>query len=197
MAASLPGPYQIDYEFLIAGLTHHTRFNCFVVGTPVAGTPDTDIEVQTKSGGVTSFQDAAADLWAYIRPEFSTSYSVTSVTLWRFVPGTLVKTYVSSLSITLPAGLAGSAYVAAHSRIFTFRTGAGGIMKAVFIEDSGGAMTQSPLVANVAGTAPQQLAAFMISAGGWAIGADNSYPVVPLRDSGSNNNAVERKRYRP
>lgn len=196
MAQNLPGPYQVDFEFLTGGRSHHTRLNCLAIGNPTPGTPATSVLLQTKGLTSVDLETAATQFWSYIRPDISANTTVTSVTFWRFVPNTKIRTFITALSTSLPAGSNPGAYVPAHQRILTFYTGAGKGMRISFSEDANNSNQVLNLVSNPSGFAGQQLAYYALSAGGWMIGADDSYPTAARHDCYTFNNAIERERYR-
>lgn len=194
--ANLPGPFQVDYEYQASSLTHHKRFNCMIVGNPTVPTPVGSLSLATKSGGTVTLQAGVDNYWNLARVAFHTSVAVLSVTLWRFLPGTLNKDFIASITVANPLGTSGTSPQDAHQTTLTFRTAAGSIMKDVFIEDSSTAKTRAVLIASAVGDAYQRCAAYWLSAEGWALGADDSYPVSALKRSGSENEAVFKKRYR-
>lgn len=194
--ANLPGPYQVDYEYQVDTLTHHKRFNCIVIGNPTVPTPVASLQLATKGGGNVSLQTGIDNYWNNARLGYSTTTSILSVTLWRFLPGTLNKDFIASVTVTNPLGNGGGSYSAAHQTTLTFRTAGGSIMKDVFIEDTSGLSTRIVLIPSGAGTYGQRAAAYWLSSEGWAIGADDTYPVSALRSSAGQNEAVFNKRFR-
>jgi len=196
MAANLAGPYQIRIDYLTGGLTHRKNLNCAVIGTPAAGTPDETVLFQTAGDGNVDMRTCVTEYWAFARQFFSSSTSVTLVELWKAV-GDDVWDYVTSLGVNLPVGSdTVNPYVPAHQAILTFRSANGGIARDVFMEDVSSSNAQSALVANGAGGAPEQLAAYWMSGACWMLARDDSFPIAPLRFSNGQNERIWRKRYR-
>jgi hypothetical protein len=138
----------------------------------------------------------ANQIWSFYRANYHTSISAIGYTLWKYVPGTLAKDYVSAGTVTTPLGTSGVAVIIAGQCTLTFRTANGGVLKCVFIEGSSGGDTRATLLPNAAGTATQRIAAYILSADNVALGRDDSYPVAAMRDSRGQNEKIWRKIYR-
>jgi hypothetical protein len=197
--ANFPGPYEI--EFLLSGWTspareHNVRLSVAVSGTPSPGDLPTTIDIQ-KTGGATAKLDVVANqIWSFYRQNYHTTISAIGYTLWKYVPGTLAKDYVSAGTVTTPLGTSGVSPTIAGQCTLTFRTANGGVLKCVFIESSSFGDVRQTLLPNVAGNASQKIGAYILSADNVALGRDDSYPVAAMRDSRGQNEKIWRKIYR-
>jgi len=199
MAINLPGPYEVDFEYLTGGITHHMRVNCVAIGAPVPGSTFASILLQTKGGGTVDALTATGNFWAFIRPFLPAATTVSGCTLWKYVPGTYERTFIAAREANLPVGTNASAFGPAVECVLSFRTALGGIMY-IRIEEHGtnlGTFGRSSLIANASGNIQQQLAAYMLSSAGWLIARDDSFPVAPYRLLLGQNEVIFNKRYRP
>lgn len=200
MASNFPGPYEVDYTILVSiagvALEHHLRVNCVALGSPVPGTPLDTINFQTRSGGTVVASTAIGTLWGFLRTKFNTVVTVTDVKLWRYTPGTYAKTFISALASTLPAGLNAAAIQPAHQTTYSFRSGAGGVMKITLLEDVGAHRNKQVLTANAAGSDDQKIAAYVISSASWLLARDDGFPIAPIFNTGGENEAVFKQRFR-
>lgn len=199
MVANLPGPYQVEYEYVTSGLTHKLAVNCIAIGSPAPGSIFADIQLQQRGGATDDALTLSGNLWAFIRPLLPTATTVSACTLWRFTPGTFERTFIAAREANLPAGSNATAFSAAAELVLSFRSANGGIMY-IRVEEQG-TNTATPgyqaLIANAAGAATQQLAAYVLSSAGWIIARDDSFPVAPYRQLIGTNETIFKKRYRP
>lgn len=196
MAINLPGPYEADYAYIVAGFTHHLRVNCMVMDNPAPGTPFIDLEVQTISGTPMLLSGAVQTLWDFIRPFMHSAVLAPTVTIWKYVTGSFEKDFITASSGVTGAGTNGVAYNPGHYRQFSFRSANGGIMKVSLMEDSDTDKTIVNLIANPAGNASQQLAAYILSTDGWLLARDDSFPIAPYHENQGENEALFRRRFR-
>lgn len=199
MAINLPGPYEVEIEYLVSAFTHKMHLNCIAVGTPAPGSTFASIQMQRKDGTTTDLLTCTGNFWGFIRPFFNTAVTVSQVTLWRYLPGTFEKTFIAAREANLPAGTNVSVSRLAGELTCSFRSANGGMMYIRLEEhaDNVGAFQQSSLIANAGGAVQQQLAAYVLSAAGWIIARDDSFPVAPYRLLIGQNETVFDKRYRP
>lgn len=195
MPNSRVGQYQLEYD--LTGFTspvnsHKLRSNVMAAGSPAAGTAPSLIEINQRGGGTDDLQVIADTMWGFYRLVYPNTISVSSFTLWRWVTNT-AKEFVSAGVVGTPAGATG-AVVQSWQTTLTFRSGTGGIGKLVFIECNLGGNQRSALVPNAAGTAPQRIAAYAISAGSPLQALDNGFFVAALRDSRGENEAIRNRR---
>lgn len=198
MAINLPGPYEMDYEYIVSNLTHHMRVNCIAVGAPVPGSTFASILLQTKGGGTVDALTATGNFWSFIRPLVSTTVTVAQVTLWKYLPGTFEKTFIAAREANLLAGTNVSTPRLAGEFTESFRSANGGMMY-IRIEEHAenvGVFQRASLIANAGGSGTQQLAAYVVSSAGWMIARDDSFPVAPYSLLLGQNEAVFKKRYR-
>lgn len=201
MATNFPGPYSIEYKYSVTNgsqaLTHSLELSCAIIGNPAVGTVPGAIAVQTKSGASLALLTAVNDVWNIIRTGLNTVVAVNQGwTLWKYVPNTLARDFITAGTVTNPQGTqAGQAAMAAQTKL-TFRSANGGILQTNLFEGSLGGTSVSTLIP--AGTGQWQVvyAAYLLSASGWVIARDDSYPVAALNVSLGQNEAIFNKRYR-
>jgi hypothetical protein len=197
--ANFPGPYEIEFEvigYTAPVRTHKIRLSVVNVGTPTPGDPATSIILQKKGGATTTLQAAADLAWGFLRPFFSTTLNCPSFSFWRYVPGTRGKDFITSGTITNPAGTGGTT-VAAHEIVMSFRSANGGILKTVLLETINTGSAQTALIPNSAGNIAQKWAAYVLSADSVVFCADDAYPIAALRVSDGENERIWRKLFRP
>lgn len=201
MTTNLPGPYSVDFVYAtgISGLTinHHLELSCAVIGTPAVGATPGSIAVQTKSGASLALLTAVNDVWGIFRQGLASAGVVCQGwTLWRYVPGTLARDFITAGVVTTPLGASGVAPVPAAQTKCTLRSANGGILQVNMLESSVSGVSSSPLVPAGTGAWQVVMAQYLLSASGWVIARDDSYPVAALNVSFGQNEALFNKRYR-
>lgn len=199
MVENLPGPYEIEFTltgWLSPARDHVIRMSVAVTGLPPAGTLPTAIDVQ-KMGGATAKLNVVADqIWSFIRLSYHVAISVTGYTLWKYVPGTLAKDFISAGALTTPTGSSASTPTIAHQTTQTYRSANGGVIKIVLLESSNVGETRITLIPNAAGTPSQRLASYIMSSDNVVLARDDSYPVAALRDARGQNEKIWRLVFR-
>lgn len=195
MPNSRVGQYQIEME--LTGFTspvnaHKLRSNVMAQGSPVVGSAPTAIDINLRGGTTANLQVVADTMWGFYRLIYPNTISVASFSLWRWVTNT-AREFVSAGVMGTPAGSTG-AVVQSWQTTLTFRSGNGGIAKLVFIESNLSGNQRAALVPNAAGTAPQRIAAYAISAGSPLQALDNGFLVAALRDNRGENEAIRDRR---
>lgn len=193
-----PGPYEIEYT--ITGFTapvreHKIRINTIAIGTPAPGTLPTAITLQKAGGGTATLAAVADQAWSFLRQFWPAAIVCAGYQFWKYVPSTYAKDFIATGAVTNPTGTGGGVNPK-HQITMTFRSANGGILKTVLLETAMTGDTQTALVPNGAGTAPQKWAAYLLSADGPAIAADDAYPILALRDSRGENERLFRKIFR-
>lgn len=195
MANSRIGQYLLEYDLQGFGTPvngHKLRCNIMAQGSPVAGTPPASIDINLRGGATDDLQGVADTVWSYFRLLYASSVSAVSFTLWRWATNT-AKDFISAGTPLLPAGSTGT-ITQSWQTTLSFRSGAGGIAKLVFIESNQAGNQRSPLIPNAAGSPTQRIAAFAISSGSPFQALDNAFLVAALRDSRGENEAIRNRR---
>lgn len=198
MANSKIGQFQIEYK--LDGFTNPIRSHTLRVwvaasGTPTVGQSPADIQIQKRGGGTGSLQAVADQMWGFLRLFWLNSISCSAFSLWRYATETR-RDFYSGGTVTTPAASGTGSIQPAHQLTLTFRHALGGIGKLVLLETTQGGNTRIALVPNAAGSAPQRLAAYIMSADSPMIALDNSFPISPLRDSRGENETIWKQLYR-
>lgn len=199
MAENLPGPYEIEYEltgWVTPARTHVLRFSVAAVGSPAAGSLPTAIDIQKMGGATAKLNVVANQLWGFLRTMYHSSISAVGYTLWRYVPGTLAKDFISAGALTTPLGSNGTGPQSTHQITLTFRSANGGVLKIVMLETSLTGDTRAILIPNPAGTTTTLLASYVMSADNVILARDDAYPVAALRDSRGQNERIWREVFR-
>ena len=200
MPTNLPGPYSVEYQYNISinsqTITHSLELSCAVIGAPAVGTVPGAISLQTRSGASLPLLTGVNDVWQIVRTGLNSVASCVGWTLWRYVPGTLAKDFITAGTVTNPLGTQSGTPTAAAQTKLTFRTAAGGILQTNLLEGAFSGNTKATLIP--AGTGAWQViyAAYLLSASGWVLGRDDSYPVAALNVSLSQNEALFKARFR-
>lgn len=176
MAINLPGPYEIDIEYVTNARNHHARMSCATIGTPSAGDDPDDISLATRAAGAVSMTDAVQGFWDRYRLALPTAGGFLSATLYRFTPGTLIRQFISVVAVTNPAG-AGGTSVPNWQNIASFRSANGGIVKIEWLEGNSAGDTQIPLIPSGSGNGFSQMAAYIVSGSNWVLARDDGWPI--------------------
>ena len=196
MAENYPGPYEIEYE--LTGWTsptrsHVFRVSCLAVGSPAAGSLPTAIDIQKQGGSTAKLNVVANQLWEFIRLFYPNTIQCPGYQLWRYVPGTLAKDFISTGTLTNPISAGTGTITAAQQLTLTFRSANGGILKLVLLETNQTGDARIVLLNNAAGTPPQKLASYVMSADNVIMARDDAFIVTPLRDSRGQNERIWRE----
>jgi hypothetical protein len=143
---------------------------------------------------------AISQFWGQrVRAFYRVADQIVSVTLWRYLPNSFQKIFITQAGVDSPNGainLANPPTALANQQTFTFRSAAGGIAKLVLLETTIGGNSTIPFPVPNA-PAINNLANWAVSADSHIVARDNGFLIVPLRLSQGENEAVWRKRYRP
>lgn len=197
--ANLIGPYQIEFE--LSGWNtpirvHMHRVNVIAVGSPPLGTLPTAIDIQKQGGATAKLNVVANQYWEFVRLLYPAAITCVGYTFWRIVTGTSGKDFVTSGNVTNPAGTNAGGVQLAQQLTFSYRSANGGIMKQVFLEPSISGDVRQILTPNVAGTAQQRMAAYILSADNIALAADDGFIISALRESRGQNERIWRLLFR-
>lgn len=196
MAILSPGPYIMELEYTVAGLTHKSTHNCDVASTPTVGDDFTLIELATKGGTPVTADVWIANLVTAIETAFSSATAeFVTATLWQYSEIDNSRMFVSEYALGIP-GDSAVAYRPAGQLVFTWRTSQGGIVKYNLMEASYAANDVQAL-GGIASGPFADLRDLFLSAGSPVLGRDNGYPIAALRVSAGENEALWRKRFRP
>jgi hypothetical protein len=202
MARNWPGPYSVEYKYVISSggvsMEHSLELNCAVIGSPAVGAVPGSIAVQTKSGASLALLTAVNDVWNIFRSGLGGSGVATGTgwTLWKYVPNSLAKDFITAGSMTNPLGSAAGQAVVAGQEKLTFRTANGGILQVNMLEGNTGGTAIIPLIPAGTGAWSVVMASYLLSSSGWVIARDDSFPVAALNRALGQNEAVFNKRYR-
>lgn len=195
MARNYPGPYEVEINYRVSNMLHVMRLSCIVQGTPNVGDIPSSISLLTRSGQPRSLVACVDDFWAFMRQAFNTTTVAEGYTLWRYYPSSFQRDYVTAGTIANPAGTRTIPTQLASQAVITLRSAAGGILKVNVLEHVELSQQRHPYSAS-SNDWFQRVAQFLVSQNGWAVARDNGFPVVGLRTSFGQNEAIWRKRYR-
>lgn len=194
--ANFPGPYAVEFKYQAATREHSAELNCAAIGNPPPGTPAASITLATRSGGSVALQTGVQNFWNFYRGGHATTNTLLEWSLWQYVTGTFEKVFVTGGSVTNPLGASGTPQATRQS-IISLRTANGGVMFVEWLEGNTLADTTAALIPSGVGTYFQQVAAYLLSSEGWAIGRDDSFPIAALKTNHGQNEAIWRKVNRP
>jgi hypothetical protein len=195
-----PGPLEIEFEILVnttPARSHVFRSSVIGVGDPDLGTPLADVTLLQKDGTNDDAQTLVDQYWNFLRLMFHTGTICTSVTLWKYVPNTFQRDFVTASEVTNPAGTNSAGPIPLQQHMLTFRSAGGGIIKLSFLEAAYNGDQQIPLTANPVGFPSERIASYMLSGDCIVIGRDNGFPIAALRESLGENEKIWRKVNRP
>lgn len=196
---NFPGPYELEFVINMGGVTparvHALRINVAVVGTPVSGALLSSVTLQTAGGGTKTAQAAADQFWSFIRLKYAATVTCTEVRLWKYIPNTFAKDFISAGAVANNAGASGGV-VNAQQETLSFRTANGSVLKIVILEGNLAGDTITTLTPVAAGNQAQRIAFYIMSADNVALGRDDGYPVAAMRQALGQNERIWRKIFR-
>lgn len=191
--ANFPGPYQLEYEYQVDGLTHKLALDLDIavpgaIGSDFANwvTVSQDLSNPTLLVVHNSF---ISDLTAL----FTNDVSFVKATLWLFTPLTFIRTWQTERTLT-DVGAGVGTYAPAQQTTYTFRTQEGGIKRVQLMETG----TDSELQRTFAElTALEQtfISNMLAPSFPW-LGRDTSFLVAFNRASDGENEKTWRQRFR-
>ncbi len=191
---NFPGPNIITFVGSDSGINHTYSLSCDVDGDPTPGTDESTIDLVQRDGLLVNVESALTALLDLYKPRFATTYSFGDAILWKAVPDSFEKTFITTLSSAV-SGTGATPTVPAHQTIYTFRTQEGNHMKITHLEDIADDNFQRSY--SELGPSEKALADFIISPSNWVMAYDTSYPIGFIRGNFGQNEAIWRKRFRP
>lgn len=198
MAPNYDGLFELNvlYDVTISSraLPHRQAFDVKCLSDPAAGAEPEDIDLTQRSGVIMTLREFVEDYATYFASVMGTETSQPSFELWRYdAEPSLSKTFISAFSLLAPIVYSGSG-VAAHSRIYTFRTLLGDTARLYFMEDknsletrvTSGAMTGADLA----------LKNFFTSVNSPVVGRDNNYLIGGIAVNFGQNEKIRNLRFR-
>lgn len=194
MAINYPGPYTVEFKYIVSSMTHTHTVNCDVTNNPSVGDAFSSILVLQNDTLTTSLDLAVeAYLLTYV-VFYNTSVSFPSVRLFKNIPNTFERTFVSAYTPTNGAGTDPSVTQLAHQDMYTFFTAEGGIARFSQLEGVQSGNDQKAFAQ--LGSAQQTYVNYILGNNGWFVGRDTSRIKAFNLLSEGQNEAVWRKRYR-
>lgn len=188
------GPYVLKYPYFASGVPHELKINCDVLGSVVVGSDPADIQMRSRGPLGIDLASAANEFWSHIRPLLSTTVTCLTYELFKVNPTNSKHSFVSGGDLTAPNGSAGGPINPAWEGIFTFRTGAAGIMKIVVLD----VFHTSNYVAPLGSVDPSAslLKTYILGDNNIAQGRDRSFPVAGLNEAFGQNEQQSTRRFR-
>lgn len=198
MAILRPGPYTLQFPMQHLELTHAIEVNCDVLGTPTIGTVPGDVNMVASSAGVdVTLDDAANDMWDAFRQMYNAATLCSTYTLWKRTETTTERIFISGGVLTSPNGVSAAANTLAGQGTFTFRSGAGGIGKLVFLEGTFGTSPTGRLPwASSTDPAAIAIRNYILSDENIISARDRGFPVTPMNATFGQNEKVFNRRFR-
>lgn len=194
MAQNFPGPYGVEIEYIVDGVTHNHEVNCSVQGSPAAGVDMTTLTVDTKDGVGANLAINVSDYVDEMRKNYNVAVQFSQYTLWKYDALSTARNFISSEALGV-LGTNVSPTVPAQQMTQTYRTAEGGIMRIVLLEHVYDSQGQSALATNTQ-DGIQTMKNIIVADSNWILARDTSYPIAPLGLSFGENERVWRKRYR-
>lgn len=188
-----PGPWELEFAYVEAGLTHLMRLNCDMFAEGAVGDPATAFVVNRRAATPTDAVTIGLAWVNLIRTQFAVSTNFTVMNIYKYVPGTLAKVFYSTATIGLTGSVAGIG-VSMQQLILTFRSQLGNGVKLNFLEITTPSSVRMPMDDATAGV--QAIADFATGVQSWILARDGSYPIGQLNACFGRNDAIERKRFR-
>lgn len=191
--ANTKAPFETRIYYTVQGQVHlfTVPMDCQV--EPVVGSEFSEISVKARGVGGAPLDTYVDSIVTLLRPFWSVNDDIGYAEFWKNDAVGFGSTYVA----TYPIGLAGtgSAGVVARQTIISLRSSNGGIAFLNLLETNiaGDNQVAWPFPAG----AENNLAAYFCSTASPFVCRDNGYPIVPLRTSRGQNEALWRRRFRP
>lgn len=195
MTAFKAGPYTLQFPQIQEGLSHSLEFNVDILGTAPTGTPPEDVNLRTRDGTGISLDLGANALWGVLRAEFNALTLCSTYALWKRNTDNDERLFVSAGTLDSINGTSGIANTPAGEAIYTFRSGAGGVMKITLLECNVNGNAKLPLASDTYSSVPA-LRAYVLSGENIIWARDRSWPVAPMNSSYGQNEKVWARRYR-
>jgi len=197
MALNFPGPYILEIEYSVDGLTHRQALNCDVDSDQPPGSALSTFDFKTR-GGSTVQADTAVEAYAALMKELYTDDCTIDVAhLWYVTPESFDRTWRTSYAIGETGTDAVNTYNKAAEFMFTFRTVEGGHMRLVYEETyTGNDFSKNSVGVLTPSGAYDNVVQFVISTDNWILARDTSYPIAGLYFLRGQNEVLFRKRWR-
>lgn len=193
MVLNFPGPYEVEITYVTNGRPHKLRISCSTVGTPTPGDAPSSITLGTRNSVGAALDTSVLAFVNVLKTQLATADSFTGYDFWKYAPTSFERTFITSGTLAV-SGTAVVSSVVAQQNTYTFRTQEGGIFRLILLESVHGGDNR---VVYASLTANQKLIVDnILAAGSWQLARDTSYPIVFLRQSNGQNEAVWRKIYR-
>lgn len=193
MTLYLPGPWELEFLYTEAGLTHIQRLNCQTFVEGAVGDPLSAFTLERRANVPTSALTLATAWVNLIKPLFAATTNFTVVNLYKYNAGSLSKVFYSTATLGL-VGTSGAAYSPTQQLILSFRSQLGNSVKISLLEIATNSQVRQPIddaPANV-----QAIADFVSGADSWILARDGSYPIGQLNACYGKNDSIEKKRFR-
>lgn len=124
MAKNYPGPYELEYQVQVQGLRHWMRYSVIALDNPQTGQAAGTVTLLTRGGNAVPVTTAVSNFWGQrARFLYKPADTLVSATLWRYLPNSYEKVFITQVPIDSPQGAqASSALVTqlAHQNMITF-----------------------------------------------------------------------------
>lgn len=192
MTQHYPGPYEVELFYTESGITHKMRLNCDLSVEAAVGDPFANFAVSTRAAASVALNTAVTAFVTLLQPLFSTTTNFTIANLWKYVPLSNEKDFLSTYDVNL-LGTVGTAQLTRQT-IQTYRTSLGGPMRIVLMENNLNSNAIIPI--RDAGATYLALANFLTGSSNWILARDGGWPTGKLNQASGINDAIERQRYR-
>ncbi len=198
MAANFPGEWEIriNYNVDLSSLTmfHQQRFSFDATSIGAIGGAFTDWFPILRSGtDATDLQVLANNYAAMLQDYYAASAFFSNIELWRYAALSFDATWYSDHSLAL-TGTGATPNVENSQQIISYRTDAGGIFKATWMQGpvERGSIDLLPL----ADINLDTMADHILGTGNWFKGRDGGYPISFLALWPGESEALFKKRHR-
>ncbi len=194
MVQNFPGPYAVEYKYVVDGFTHKQLLNCRIDGDPAPGTPVSLINV-LKADDTLVNVDLAINAWTdLVRELFQNTVDFGEYIIWKYTPLTTERQFISAGDLN-KSGAGSANYTPAKQDTLTFRTAEGGILKFIFLEASGTGDDIVPL-SSLSGGSVADIRDYVLGTDNWILARDTSYPIAGISWAETQNERVYKKRFR-
>lgn len=197
MTAYPAGPYLFTIDYVFDSISHEFAANCDVNGPASTGDNPDDVIMRNKGSGGIPLSQAADDIWTVLAAFFNGTTLASTYSLWKMNTDNDDRLFISGGILSSPDGSnISSPNRPASEAIWTFRTGAGNVMKTNLLEGVWPENSQIPMASD---TTPGVLAlrTYMLSADCIVTARDRSFAVAPMNSSYGQNEKIWRRRFRP
>jgi hypothetical protein len=196
---NFPGEHEIRVFYTVspagqAAFEHRLTFDVKIDVDHDPGTDLSDIDITLRNGTNAILSTYVISFMFVIYELYHASVTFNRFELWKYPPDSYDATFIGA-TVLAENGTNATAPISAHYSMMTWRTAGGGVMKMQFMEDSSSGDNQIALPTGSALFDDINSAVLALDSG--IVGQDDTFPIVGLKVSKGQSEAIWKRRNRP